>query len=73
MTITSNISHTHGMLEDREETDDVDIDGNSDGALFRTMVDTDDWDGFEAFVEEELEVDVRNRTYTPYGFEAEIA
>ena len=61
------------MLKDRPETEDVDIDGNSDGALFRTMVDTDDWDSFEAFVEEELEVDVRNRTYTPYGFEAEIA
>ena len=67
----SNINLTHTKLVNRDETDQVYIDGDSTEAIFRAMVDPDRQDEFEQFVDE-LAVDVERTKYVGFGVEVTL-
>jgi hypothetical protein len=67
-----NISHTHTALENREEAEQVFIDGDSTEAIFRALVDGDEMDDFEAFVEDELDVSVQKTKWVGFGLEVTL-
>lgn len=67
-----NISHTHTALENRSETEQVYIDGDSTEAIFRALIDGDSEEEFEAFVEDELPVDVHRTKWVGFGLEVTV-
>jgi len=67
-----NISHTHTALENREEAEQVFIDGDSTEAIFRAMVDGDRMDEFEDYVEDELDVSVQKTKWVGFGLEVTL-
>lgn len=72
-----NISHTHDSLVSRDETEQVYLDGDSSEAIFRALVDGDVCrdgvpDEFEAFVEEELDVEVEKTKWVGFGMEVTL-
>lgn len=67
-----NISHTHTALENRDETEQVHIDGDSTDAIFRALVDGDQMDEFEAFVEQQLDVTVQKTKWVGFGLEVTL-
>ena len=67
----SNINLTHTKLVNRDETDQVYIDGDSTEAIFRAMVDPSRQDEFEQFVDE-LAVDVERTKYVGFGVEVTL-
>jgi hypothetical protein len=67
-----NISHTHTALENRDETEQVYIDGDSTEAIFRALIDGESEDEFEAFVEEELDVEVQKTKWVGIGLEVTV-
>lgn len=56
--VRTNIDATRKAVEQHEATDMVQLDGDQHEALLRAMVDYDDLDAFEEWVEESLDVDV---------------
>ena len=67
----SNINLTHTKLVNRDETEQVYIDGDSTEAIFRAMVDPSRQDEFEDFVDE-LSVDVERTKYVGFGVEVTL-
>jgi len=67
-----NISHTHTALENRDETEQVYIDGDTTEAIFRALVDGDSMDQFETYVEEELDVEVQKTKWVGFGLEVTL-
>jgi hypothetical protein len=67
-----NISHTHTALENRDETEQVYIDGDSTEAIFRALIDGESEDEFEAFVEDELDVEVQKTKWVGIGLEVTV-
>jgi hypothetical protein len=67
-----NISHTHTALENRDEAEQVYIDGDTTEAIFRALVDGDKMDEFEAFVEDELDVSVAKTKWVGFGLEVTL-
>jgi prophage antirepressor-like protein len=67
-----NISHTHTALENRDEAEQVYIDGDSTEAIFRALIDGDQADEFEEWVEDELDVSVRKTKWVGFGVEVTL-
>lgn len=68
----TNVSHTHTALENRDETEQVYIDGDTTEAIFRALVDGDSMDQFEAYVEDELDVEVQKTKWVGFGLEVTL-
>lgn len=68
----TNISHAHTALENRDEAEQVFIDGNSSEAIFRALVDGDQMDEFEAYVEDELDISVQKTKWVGFGLEVTL-
>jgi len=68
----TNISHTHMALENRDETEQVYLDGDRSEAIFRAMIDHTRQDDFEDFVEEELDVAVSRTKWVGFGLEVTL-
>jgi len=67
-----NISHTHKALENRGETEQVYIDGDSTEAIFRALIDGTDEDDFTDWVEDELDVSVEKTKWVGIGLEVTV-
>jgi len=67
-----NISHTHTALENRDEAEQVYIDGDSTEAIFRALIDGQSEDDFESFVEDELDVSVQKTKWVGLGLEVTL-
>jgi len=70
--IKNNIDNIRTALESRDETDTVYIDGSTDGAMFRTIVESQSVDTFEEFVESELDVSISRKKYIGFGHEVTV-
>lgn len=69
----SKIDHTHTSLKRRAETEQVYVDGDQTEAIFRALVDGDEVDAFEQFVEDELgEVSVQKMKWVGFGMEVTL-
>lgn len=67
-----NISQTKEQLENRPETNRVEIDGDTSGVIFRALVD-DVTDDLEAFIEERgAEIERKTFIGGPFGVEVEF-
>lgn len=68
-----NISHTHTKLADRDETEQVYVDGDQTEAIFRALVDDDSMDEFEEWVGTDLDdVTVQKRKWVGFGVEVTL-
>lgn len=67
-----NINHTHLSLKEREEIEQLHIDGDSSEAIFRALVDGDAVDEFEQFVDDELDVSVERTKWVGFGTEVTL-
>lgn len=68
-----NVSHTHRRLSNRDEAEQVFIDGDSVEAIFRVLVDDNRADEFEQFVEDELDgVSVTRSKWVDFGVEVTV-
>jgi DNA-dependent RNA polymerase auxiliary subunit epsilon len=67
-----NISHTHTALENRAETEQVYIDGDSTEAIFRALINGQNEDEFTEWVEDELDVAVQKTKWVGIGLEVTV-
>lgn len=69
--MAADITRTRTALENRPEITQLDIDGDTrtEEAVFRAMLETDDAESFEQFVEEELDVEIHRRRWVVFGEE----
>lgn len=67
-----NISHTHMALENRPETEQVFVDGDTSEAIFRALVNGNSADDFEDWVETELSVSVSKTKWVGFGVEVTL-
>lgn len=70
--IKTNIDTIRKALENRSETDTVYIDGSTDGAMFRTIVEYQSVDNFASFVEDDLDVSITRKKNIGFGVEVTI-
>lgn len=68
----TNVSHTHTALENRDETEQVFIDGDTTEAIFRALIDGESEDEFTEFVDEELDVEVQKTKWVGFGLEVTV-
>jgi hypothetical protein len=68
-----NISHTHTALANRDEAEQVYVDGDTTEAIFRALVDGDSADEFTEFVETEIDdVTVQKTKWVGIGVEVTL-
>lgn len=68
-----NISHAHTELENRAETEQVYIDGDTSEAIFRALIDGQDEDEFIDWVDEEFdEISVEKTKWVGIGLEVTL-
>lgn len=58
-------------MENRADTEQVQVDGTSSEAILRALVD-DVSEDFEEFVEEELGAELKSRKFVGFGVEVEV-
>lgn len=70
----TNINKTKRLLESRSETSQVQIDGDTSGAIFRAIVEYDAVDRFESTVDESeaITADVTRKKNVGFGVEVTL-